>query len=342
MMKDISDYVEKNFLLPNGYLNMKMFIDCEYTFIVVIGPRGTGKTFGVYSESIKNDMKLFSVRRKKKQYDLTANPLTTPIKKPLKHIGVDFRIETVEDGLSAVYNNANDDFLMYITYTDNIRDMRGIDSDDLSIMLLDEGVPEYRERKKNGEGFALLQAFETLNRNREFELGARPMKFIMLANYDDAASDIFVELRIVSELYRLLPGKCKCFPKRRLLIFNTGETPISKKKSRSALYDLVGKDSDLYRINIKNMSPTKFNEVLAVPLKKLRLRFTIGELAIYWYTDKGVYYVSRNVYNKETYTLNDINKLKYTERGFVYDLLLNRVSYESEFLESVLKKYLKI
>lgn len=340
-MKDISEYIEKNFLLPNGYLNMKMFIDCEYTFIVVIGPRGTGKTFGVYSECVKNGMKMFSVRRKKKQYDLTANPLTTPIKKPLKHIGVDFRIETVEDGLSVVYNNANDELLMHITYVDNIRDMRGIDSDDLSIMLLDEGVPEHRERKKNGEGFALLQAYETLNRNREFELGVRPLKFIMLANYDDAASDIFVELRIVSELYRLPPSKCKCFPKRNLLIFNTGETPISMMKSESALYNLVGKDSDLYKINIKNMSPTKFNEVLSVPLKKLRLRFTIGELAIYWYVDKGVYYVSRNTYNTESYNLNDINKLKYTERGFIYDLMLNRVVYESEFLESVLKKYLK-
>lgn len=339
--RDIEEYVEENMLLENGYLNMSMFLKIPVPFVVIIGPRGTGKTFGAYQEALKAQLPMFSVRRKRKQYDLMSNEFTTPIDKPYKMENVAYHIEKVEDGLSAVFVEGNKRPFVYLTYLGNIRDMRGFNADDLEIMLLDEGVPELGERKTSGEGVALLHAYETINRNRELE-HRRPMKFLMLCNYDDAGCDIFVQLRIVTQLYKLKAGKCKYIRERGLLIFNTGETPVSREKEHTALYKLVGNESEFYKLAINNMSPKQFNETLSLPYKELELRFRIGECCVYWWKRGKKFYVAPNTHHNYDYdaSARGVCKLKAMERQFIWDFAMGECVYESEFLEQVMSNYL--
>lgn len=337
---ELEKYVEEHMLLDSGYLNMGMYIDLDIPYIVVISPRGTGKTFGIYQEGVKKNKQIFSVRRKEKQYKLTANPITTPLNKPLSKLGISFNIEKIEEGLSCAYDNSGKP-LVFMTYAGNLTDMRGFNADEVEIMLYDEGVPEGEERKRRGEGLAMLHAYETINRNRELE-GIKPLKFILLCNYDNAGADIFVKLKIVTELYRLQAGHCKYIDKRGLLLVNTGETPISRQKENTALYKLVG-DGEFKNVAIKNITPTQFNKTVTLPYRELKLRFNIGEVSIYWWT-RGHHFYASHVSNTKANTYNTdkegIQKFKMLEREFLIEYCLGGIIYENELLQTVLKSYI--
>lgn len=343
METNLEKYIEEHFLLESGYLNMDIFLDINVPFIVIVGPRGIGKTYGVYQRSLIRNETIFSVRRKEKQYKLMVEKETSPLQDPYIDAGIDYDIEKVADGVSCAYiNNDRKNVTVFFTYAANLVDLRGFSGRAFKTILYDEGVPEGKERKRKGEGLAILHGYETINRNRELN-GLKPVKFILMCNYDTADADIFIQLKIVSELYRLKPGKCKYIEKRGLLIFNTGETPISKKKKETALYQLVG-EGEFADVAIKNISPTQFAPCLVLPYKELKLKFNIGEISVFWWNRGKKYYVShrhnKSASNYEVKT-KGINRLKIMEKEFILNYALDNVVYENELLESVLSNYLE-
>ena len=126
MKNPIESYVEDNFLLPNGYLNMDIFLDIDVPFIVIVGPRGIGKTYGIYKEALRRKEEIFSVRRKEKQYNLMKEKKTSPLEDPYTDAGVEYSIANVSDGVSYAYiNGEKEDVTVYFTYSSNLVDLRG-------------------------------------------------------------------------------------------------------------------------------------------------------------------------------------------------------------------------
>ena len=64
---------EKNLFLQSGYLNMSEIIDSDYTFIILVTGRGTGKTYGALKHMIDINKKFIYMRRTDTQVQGIAN-----------------------------------------------------------------------------------------------------------------------------------------------------------------------------------------------------------------------------------------------------------------------------
>ena len=84
----------------------------------------------------------------------------------------------------------------YTCALSTIANMRGFDASDVKLLIYDEFIPERHERPIKSEGSAFLNAYETMNRNRELK-GKRPLTVLCLANAFDIANPIFLELGLV-------------------------------------------------------------------------------------------------------------------------------------------------
>ena len=72
----------------------------------------------------------------------------------------------------------------------------------MQLWIFDEFIPERHERPIKNEGAAFLNAYETMNRNRELQ-GYKPIQTLCLANANDLGNPIFMELGLVSRAMRM-------------------------------------------------------------------------------------------------------------------------------------------
>lgn len=296
----------------NKYVYIWDYVNPRYPFQIFIGGRGTGKTYGALEGTVINQIddytKVIFMRRTAQELELMldsdergegANPF-----KPInRNNNLNFGLRKIVKNLAGIYHREADENgrlqavgapVGYAVALSTISSIRGIDFSDCSDMIYDEFIPEKHVRKIKDEGGALLNAYETVNRNRELE-GLPPMRLWLLANSNDIYNEIFVTLGIVSEVEKMIrKGQSdKYFDKRGLAIHLVNNNPeFVEQKSQSALYRLT-EGTQFYDMALSNQfAYNDFSLIATRNLKGYQPVCALDNAYIYRKKGTGEYYVT--------------------------------------------------
>lgn len=342
-----------NIYTDEGWLDFRKIAELGYPFNFIYGPRGVGKTYGGLLTTVEDKIPFMYSRRLQSELDLINKEDYFPFKRINAdkdwHIG----IKTVTKYNSGFYQCVKTDEgwkpegqpIGYTSALSTFGHIRGFDASDLKRWIYDEFIPEETAHSLKGEGQAFMNAYETMNRNRELA-GEKPMQVFCLANSNRLANPIFMELGLVNYAQEMKRKgwNYKLLPDRGIALFDTFDSPISERKEDTALYRLANKDSDFYRMAISN----QFADLDAASTRPRNLSeyvpvVGIGELTIYSHKTDHRYYVSMHRSGSpEVYGTSDINVTrflrKYSHLWMAY--LRNMVDFEDYMSEALFNRYL--
>ena len=161
----------------NGYIDMTKIVRDRYPFTFVIHGRATGKTYGTLKMCLDKQLRFIFMRRTQSQADLISRDDFSPFK-PLMDDDPSLLLtsQPLNKYVTGVYHASRSEsgklqpegsVIGYICALSTISNLRGFSLEDVDIMIFDEFIPERHERLIRAEGDALLNAYETVNRNRE-------------------------------------------------------------------------------------------------------------------------------------------------------------------------------
>lgn len=281
-----------NLYTPEGWVDAPAIMAGALTFNIIVGGRGTGKTFGFLQQlRLDNPRPFLLMRRTQVQADLISNPRFSPLlaldrvrgchtltKKINKYIGGIYEAEVNKDGTMEAYGPP----LGYTAALSSIHNVRGY-SADVDDIIFDEFNPEKGERQTISDEFnSFRNAYETLNRNRELE-GRDPIRVWMLSNSNTLGNPYFIGLRIVEQVDKMIRKGQEVWkdPERGLMVVNLAASPISEKKAATALYRLTGPDEFTGMALGNEFSQEARSRTGSIPLRELIPLVQIGELQIY-------------------------------------------------------------
>lgn len=333
----------------DGYLRIDAIIKKGYFFNIVIGARGTGKTFGAlkYAVERKTTGKFLFIRRTGLQAGAMGKEETSPFKAVNNVLGTSIKSETINRKLNISGFRNGDNLIGYGGALTTFANFRGIDFSDVDLIIYDEFIKEKHERKLNGEGGALVNLIETVNRNREL-IGVKPVQVICLANSNDIFNELFIELSLVLTCEKMIArGNEEYYDKERgLLLYVIQNSPISAKKKKTALYKLVNSDSEFYQMSIKNSFNMDESETIrSLPIKGFKPLCAIGEICIYETPNRNDcrYYVAAkavgNGFRRYTLASADIGRFK-TDYKFLWQAFFGReIVFETYYTSKLFEKY---
>lgn len=282
-----------NIYEDSGYLNIAGILALGMPFNFIVGGRATGKTYGALKYTLESGRKFMLMRRTQSQADLINKPEFSPFKPVCADLGIEIDMESLSK-----YNSAflrGDELIGYTCALSTISNMRGFDASDVDLLIYDEFIPERHERSLRNEGSAFLNAYETINRNRELQ-GRRPLQALLLANAFDIANAIFLELGLVGIAERMQARDQEVYINRDMgvVIILPRSERISGKKRQTALYKLTEGStySDMALSNSFSYNPT--DRIKAQNLKEYKPVVTVGEITIYRHKSGRKYYVSEH------------------------------------------------
>lgn len=271
-------------LQDKDFINIYEYADKEFPFQIFIGGRGIGKTYSALSgatDPMRKDKFIF-MRRTQAELELLLDTERGEGVNPFKAINKDFDrnigMRSIVKNMAGVYHREQNEengklihFGQPIGYgiaLTTIASMRGMDFSDCSDLIYDEFIPEKHVRKIHGECDALLNAYETINRNRELA-GLPPINLWLLANSNDIYNPIFVGLGLVAEAERMKRrGDSHKYMKERGLAIHIlpAKASFVEKKSQTALYKLT-KGTLFYDMSLGN--DFAYNDFSLVTYRKL-------------------------------------------------------------------------
>lgn len=326
------------------YLNIFDYYDRRYPFQIFVGGRGTGKTFGALSGTIgKIDTHGIHMRdpiymrrtgaELELLFDSPKGEGANPYKKLNSFYHVNYGIKEIKKNLGGIYHRVENEEgrfdhqglpIGYATALSTLASIRSLDFSSSTDWFYDEFIPEAHVRKMKGECDALLNAYETINRNREFD-GEEAVRLWMLSNSNDIYSPIFVGLGIVDTVEKMLQKRLQHkYIKERGLAIHILDSPqeFIDAKKQTALYKLTAgtKFSDMALEN-----KFSYNDFSLVAYRNVTGYIPFAAIDdIYLYKKKG----SREIYL--TYTpsrvehffsdeLHSLKRFQQKHSGLIYD-----------------------
>lgn len=338
----------------NGWVNIPEVLKHPAIFIFIYGGRGTGKTYGSLQEMIDDDMKFMYLRRLQAQADLVKKEEMQPFKTLNRDRGWNIQPFTINKYVSAFYeSDVNDDGKVIpvgdqkglLTSLSTFSNLRGVDGNEIKVMILDEFIPELNERPIKDEAGAVFNAYETINRNRELN-GEDPVKFLFLANSNRIDNPLFMELNLITlaEKIRKRGDEYYYDEKRRMLLIDLYKSKISEEKTNTALYQLT-RGTEFFNMAIKN---TFINEergrIATKPIKEYRPIVSIGEICIYKHKSRQEYYVTGfKSGSPRTYGTGEKDRARFRKDCFYLwtAYMKNKIIFEEYIFEVIFDKYFK-
>lgn len=254
------------------------------SFIVIIGRRGTGKTYGLLKYMIEEGRFFLLLRRTEETIKFLSTYTTSPIYSIDKSIAP-FRQNKITSFAKYEKNEKGKlikvgDDIGYMAAASAISGMRGFSGDMITDIIYDEFIPERGDIQRKGDFERLLNTYETINRNRELQ-GEPRVKLWLLSNANEFENFFFTGLGITDYVRRRANDDKIEFKSGGLVIYNIHKSPISRQKKNTALYKLT------------------YNVSGADEFNKMAL-------------DNKFYFNDENIKKKP---LNDYNQIAYCENG---------------------------
>ena len=327
-----------------GYIDFNYIMRDRNVFKFLIGGRGSGKTYGAIQWALQNKKTVLFMRRTQTQIDLIRNDNFSPFAAVDKSIYV----KSINKNLAGLYHGdeagAEGVPIGYMCALSTIANIRGFDASMVDLIIYDEFIGEAHERAIKNEGQAFLNAYETINRNRELQ-GREPVQVLALANSNMLANPIFVELNLVSPVEKMLKNNTYVYKnaQRNVSVYMIMRSPVLDKKQDTALYRLAG-DTDFTRMALKNQfTAEEMDHIATQDLRQYKLLCTVGELAIYKHKSTKTYYVTDHISGttENIYTAGpmDLKRFRRDQYFLWLAYLGGRILFESYIFKVLFERY---
>ncbi len=342
-----------NIYLESGYVNIRGILNLGLPFNFIVGGRGTGKTYTTLETTILDDIRFMFMRRTQTQAEIINKPEFSPFKPINNDHGWNIGTQAITKYNSAFYEMVEDGEKQipqgspkgYTCALSTIANVRGFDASDVKLLIYDEFIPERHERPLKNEGMAFLNAYETINRNRELK-GEKPLQVLGLANANDLANPIFLELRIVrkAEQMRKKGQEISIDRQRGIVIVLLNDSPISKRKQNTAVYKLT-QNSEFASMALNNDFLGEESAIIkSRNLAEYKPIVSIGEITIYEHKSKSIYYVSTHkTGSPPTFGGGEVERKRFQRlyNWVWFEYMANNVEFEEILCEILLTKYFK-
>ena len=291
-------------------------------FIVIIGKRQIGKTYGVLKHMLDSDRRFILLRGMRTELEMLERNVNSPFEKIAGYSGrilfeknseytADiFRLDPAEDeteiktpiGMGAALSS--------------IGRIRGFNGDMYSDVVFDEAIPESHLLKVRHGGDAFLNMYTTVSGNRELE-GRPPLRVWILANSNNLDSEILEALDITDIVERMsIRGEeSRIIKDRGIMILLPDSKKITEKRKKTALYKAIGGESKFSKMAYGNeFSYNDYSDVGTKPMQEYKPIIAIAAgFTIYLHkSDKSLYVVNITDRNaRHAYTLTDYGKNKF-------------------------------
>lgn len=345
--------------LPSGYIDFEDLLASDPSaFKFIVGARGIGKTFGILKYMLDHDISFIFMRRTQTQVDMVRTDALNPFKSIEMTYGPEYQvvIKSVSKNISAIYRTyeyegervPDEDPIGYMLALSTMSNIRGFDASDIEYLIYDEFIGEKHEKPIQAEGLAFLNCVETIGRNRELS-GRKPLQTILMSNSTNLANPIFVELKLITPLEKAFKRGQHVvrIPERNATIYNITDSPISKKKAQTVLYQLAGTDSDFAGMALDNSFNKEYTGLVrSQKLTEYRLEVEVGEIYIYRHKSSRRWYVTGHKSGTpiDVYDSSDIELKRFRHDYYHLTLwYLNRKIFFESYIQQVLfEQYIKI
>lgn len=295
-----------------GFLNLS-WIDKEAkrinaAFIVILGTRQIGKTYGTLKLMLDERRNFILMRRTQTETDFISNGTLNPflalgrndikVKKENQYIGK--ILEENDNGLNPI------GVTLSLTCVSKIRGFSGAAFTDL---VYDEFIPESHINKIRNEGDAFLNAVVTISGNREIE-GKPPLRCWLLANSNNIGSPILKALNITDKVESMDRGgqELSILPDRGIIIVLASAKELSNKRKKTSLMKAINKESEFTKMAFDNeFSYNDAEHVMRRDLKQYVLIASVTGVLSIWKSKNGDgLYVSS--YRKCKYEYSDTDR----------------------------------
>lgn len=340
-----------------GYIDFNYIMKDTAPFIFIVGGRGSGKTYGAIKYALENGLPFFFMRRTQTQIDLIKNDSFSPF----KAVDESVVVASINKNLSGIYHgsqNADGTWsaagppIGYMCALSTISNIRGFDASDVDLIIYDEFIGEAHERPIKNEGQAFLNAYETINRNRELN-GEEPVKVLALANSNSLANPIFVELQLVTPVEKMLRSSDNKNgytsyknASRGVSVYMINRSPILEAKQQTALYKLSG-DSEFSSMALRNkFTAEEMDHIKSEDLKPYRLICCVGEICVYKRKDNTRYYItghkSGSTQSEYQSTSTDLKRFRRDQYFLWLAYLKGKILFESYIYKVLFENYFGI
>lgn len=327
-----------NLYLKNGYLDMRSIIESGFTFIFIPGARGIGKTYGALKYCIEENEPIILLRRTQAEIDLQNDRKGdgTSFHKVMEDMGIGHYV-TKDKNIGYVWRedaeSGTDQLAAVNLALSTFANTRGaFDYSHIKRIFYDEFIAESHVRKIKNEGMAFANMYESINRNRELS-GLPPVQAIFTANAMNMANDIFMYFNLIQDAEQMLANGEEVRELGNKLLIIPQHSPISEKKSKTALYQAVNSEFSEMAISNKFIL-NDFTYVKKMPLNEYKCLFQAGDLFIYQHKSRQEFYVTfKKGVTKEIYAANysgleKLNRYRWRFPGYMMDGLIMFESYQ--------------
>ena len=327
----------KNLYTSDGWIDAAQIVESPCPFVLAIGGRGIGKTYGVLLELYNRSIPFIYMRRTQSQLDAVTIPALNPFNQINTDNGYNVVAEKMGKYTVGFYNGdtdaegktraAGEPFAIGIALS-TFASIRGMSAERFEVLLFDEIIPERHEKAFKEEELAFANALESLNRNRELT-GREPLKVIMLSNSNTLNSKIISALGCMDELERMTKRGIdyKVF-RDDLAIFRYMDSPVSARKKNTALYRMI-QNKDFQGMALDNdFSAADFEFVQQKPLAEYNMIVSVGNCTICKHKNNGEYYVIAGKKAAIKYTLLPLERKAFQKQYYyVWGAVLRKKVY---------------
>lgn len=332
-----------NIYLESGYLNIPAILQLNKPFTFIVGGRGIGKTYGALKYIIEEKIPFMLMRRTQTQTDLINKPEFSPFKSIADDLNRNISVSSMSKYSSTVY--LDDEPLGYTCALSTISNMRGFDASNVRLLVYDEFIPERHERLLKNEGSAFLNAYETINRNRELK-GDRPLQAMLLANSFNIGNDIFMEMGLVNIAAKMQRDGQELYVNNNtgIALIMPNNSRISEAKANTALYRATS-DGSFSKMALGNeFSYNPSDNIGTRPLKEYKPVVTIGGITIYKHrSGKGYYIVEQDNGSQNRYNTDNVDMKRFLKKygmSLYNAYMANCIIFQNMLTKSLFELYI--
>lgn len=288
-----------------GWVNAQLLTRSRAPFVIAVGGRGIGKTYGVLDELLQIGEPFIYLRRTQVQIDACKVPELSPFNAVCRNRGIIIESGTISKYVAGFHRvNGEEKTLVALGIAlSTFANVRGFDASGYKYCVFDEFIPERHERPIPHEGEAFLNVLETINRNREL-LGEDPIHVIMLSNANKLDSPILASIGALQPLDRMTKAGRDWgrWYDGALEIFRYIDSPISERKRSGALYRLANNEDFTGMALDNSFSGDTYYNVCSKPIREYEAVASAKGITVYRHKSNGSYYVVPGIRSENVYT----------------------------------------
>ena len=339
-----------------GWVNIDFVLNRDKAkFIFIVGARGTGKTYGALKYMKENDANFVLLRRTAKEVQAIKTDRLNPYSALNQDLGTEIKLWRLTQDIALIADTTYNQKGKAIAGTQRgiavalstFATIRSISSEQTKYIVYDEFIPESHVRQIKDEAAAFFNFYESINRNRELK-GQPAVKALCMANSSQLANPYYMELGLVQKAADLQKkGKNYAyFPKEQIALYDLSDSPISKLKKDTFLYQAT-QGSSFHDMAVDNI----YTDVLNINIKTQLLSqyapiIRVGELTIYKAKNNQnpySYYVSPHNSGSPSIFGSSSKELSRFRRIYPIFKILdidNKICYENEVAQVLFNKYI--